>query len=704
MIMIRVIKQYGISILLLIVAIFCLLNIGFNITDSFTVITNSLAIFLAIFYFVNFEKDIIIKIKSFVLNIKWPFHGKSKKILNNLLNFIIEKRWDIISYLFLFLLFLITLGEFSFLEKFINLSWINKYQVILTVLAILSGGLTFWHNRERVEKEIDQEQIAEQGAEDKRKADFASKFPRINKVPVLRNLVRWMYKEGWGYSIPLVLITLIFIAIKIGMPIVYTGSYIDEYNHVFSGIDFFESGNFFEKYEGEVYFKGAYVSILVGLLMFVFGKKIFIAKMLPVIIGIFNFYLLYQIGRKIFKNKLFILGFLIIYTISPFIIFSHFYIRFYVFYELAFLLLFFTFLNLRDNIKKNKVNIFLKNLFAIFVINLIIFFGSEKDIHRYIILFATLFLLTFLFLWEIKLLKSKNILLNKISGIDIKIKIFILLIISLFSWYAFNINALVLGLLSDNNYHGSKTVSTYFKLFFHDYLILTIFFIFSLGLMFFKKINIYLKLLIFLTISLFAAHLISKPEQQLIRGIIYLLPTFYLFSVLTFSMFNKIFNKKVLFVVFFLMIVSILKSYPENFTKGPYIKGEVNYVEYKKVANFLEKECKNKNIIALIHDPYILDFYNIAVDYTSYINKDLLLLDKRYRQDAKGNYKTTYKNIPTITAKQNLLESFNNGCIIITEDSQHYVRYYDKDDINILEKNYKKIQFYSNDYILNIYY
>jgi len=212
--MIRVIKQYGISILLLILAIFCLFNIGQNIQDAFTVVTNSLALLLAVVYFVNFERDIIIKIKSFVLNIKWPFRGKTKKILTNVLNFIVKKRWDIISYLFIFLLFLITLVEFSFLEKFINLSWINKYQVILTVLAILSGGLTFWHNRERVEKESEEEQNKEKLAEQKRKEEFPQKYPKINKIPVFRNLIKWMYKERFVYFFGLLLILIIFTFLK----------------------------------------------------------------------------------------------------------------------------------------------------------------------------------------------------------------------------------------------------------------------------------------------------------------------------------------------------------------------------------------------------------------------------------------------------------------------------------------------------------
>jgi 4-amino-4-deoxy-L-arabinose transferase-like glycosyltransferase len=229
--MIRVIKQYGVSILLLIVAIFCLFNISKSIQDAFTVITNSLALLLAVVYFVNFEKENLVKIKGFVLNIKWPFHGKAKKILTNTLNLIIKKRWDIISYLFLFLLLLITLGQFSYLENFIDLAWINKYQVIITVLTILSGGLTFWHNRDRVEKESEEEQIKEELAEQNRKAEFSKKFPKINKIPILRGFIRWMYKEGFIYLFGLLLILTMFTAIKAPyFNISFTGEHTMKYN------------------------------------------------------------------------------------------------------------------------------------------------------------------------------------------------------------------------------------------------------------------------------------------------------------------------------------------------------------------------------------------------------------------------------------------------------------------------------------------
>ena len=246
--MLRVIKQYGVSILLLIVAIFCIFNISFNLTETFTVVTNSLALFLAIVYFVNFEKEKIDKvihklIKSSLNTSK--FQNKKKGLISLLfikikqhlliiIIFLFKKRWEITSYLFLLLLLIITLGQFDFLKKFIELSWIKKYQTIIIVLAVVSGGLTMWHNRKKVEKEIEEEKDREEKAEQKRKDEFGDKFPKINKIPVLRNLVKWMYKEGWEFSIFIVLLALLFVIIKIGIPIIYTGSYIDEYNHILS--------------------------------------------------------------------------------------------------------------------------------------------------------------------------------------------------------------------------------------------------------------------------------------------------------------------------------------------------------------------------------------------------------------------------------------------------------------------------------------
>ena len=214
-IILNFLKRQGLNLYFLAVGVFCLFNIFTNLDESLTVVTNSLALILVIYYFYQFGKENIRKIKKFILNIKWPFSIKTKKILTNVLNYIYEKRWEITSYLFLLLLLIIVLGNFTYLERFINLSWIKKHQTILTILAIASGGLTFWHNRERVEKKIKKEKDAEDKAEEKRKAEFAEKFPRINKIPVLRSLVKWIYKEGWGYGVTIILLTITGFVIRL---------------------------------------------------------------------------------------------------------------------------------------------------------------------------------------------------------------------------------------------------------------------------------------------------------------------------------------------------------------------------------------------------------------------------------------------------------------------------------------------------------
>jgi hypothetical protein len=355
--MIRVIKQYGVSILLLIVAIFCIFNIGQNIQDAFTVITNSLAIFLAIFYFVNFERNIIIKIKSFVLNIKWPFHGKTKKILTNVLNFIIEKRWDIISYLFIFLLLIITLGQFSFLEKFINLSWINKYQVILTVLAILSGGLTFWHNRGRVEREIENEQIDEQRIEDKKRAEFSSKFPKINKIPIFRNLVKWMYKEGWIYSLSLVVITShglilrLFHAGKQSLWIdeIYSFNAINAILH--KGIPILDSGF--------IYYREIVYSYLVSFFIIMFGQSEIILRLCSILFGTISIILIYFLLKKIYSKQTAIFGSFLFSILHAQIVYSRL-SRFYIFNEFLFIIFLSIFFSIIDTKKVNtKLYLFL---------------------------------------------------------------------------------------------------------------------------------------------------------------------------------------------------------------------------------------------------------------------------------------------------------------------------------------------------------
>ncbi len=121
---------------------------------------------------------------------------------------------NIIKYTFLLLLFLVTISSL----KFSWINWLSKpllnIQIYLVALCIVFGIITFWQNKEVI-GDIEEEKIQEELEEEKRKMEFSKKFPKINKIPIFKSIVKWMYKEGWMYVLGLILIIFIFIMLKV---------------------------------------------------------------------------------------------------------------------------------------------------------------------------------------------------------------------------------------------------------------------------------------------------------------------------------------------------------------------------------------------------------------------------------------------------------------------------------------------------------
>src|SRR3989344_8219364 len=114
-----------------------------------------------------------------------------------------------ISYMFLLSLIVLALNQF--LKRQIILD----FQVEIIVLSIVLGVLTFYLSRNRVENELEEEKLREDALEEVRKNEFAQRFPNINKVWVLRGIVKWMYKEGWWYSWGLVAVVLLGFGLRL---------------------------------------------------------------------------------------------------------------------------------------------------------------------------------------------------------------------------------------------------------------------------------------------------------------------------------------------------------------------------------------------------------------------------------------------------------------------------------------------------------
>jgi len=138
--------------------------------------------------------------------------------------------FELPKYIFLILLLLVTISSLKF--EFIKpvSDFLGSFKLWLTIATIVFGALTFYMNRNVVDK-IEDEKITEEKKEKKRKEEFSEKFPRINKIPIFRNIVKWMYKEGWWYVIILLLILVMFTVVKAPyFDVSFTGEHTMKYN------------------------------------------------------------------------------------------------------------------------------------------------------------------------------------------------------------------------------------------------------------------------------------------------------------------------------------------------------------------------------------------------------------------------------------------------------------------------------------------
>jgi 4-amino-4-deoxy-L-arabinose transferase-like glycosyltransferase len=148
-----------------------------------------------------------------------------------------KKLEPLFKYLFLFFLLLVAISslDFEIVKQFefskIVIEFLKIYSYLLNLLAIGFGFFTFYFNKERIEQETKEEEKKEEFLEEKRRREFPEKFKTINKIPVLRNIFRWVYKEGWGYVLVLLLILTMFTVVKYPyFEVSFTGEHSMKYN------------------------------------------------------------------------------------------------------------------------------------------------------------------------------------------------------------------------------------------------------------------------------------------------------------------------------------------------------------------------------------------------------------------------------------------------------------------------------------------
>lgn len=132
-------------------------------------------------------------------SLRYTFHTYREKI----------KVYTLYSFIFFLILLICMSMQFDFsVDTIWNqvIIWLLHKKTIVIIATIVLGALTFYFHKKR---EIPGKDIAENSrlVTSEKVALFNSTFPTLSKIPIVRNVMKWMYLEGWEYSIGILVIT-----------------------------------------------------------------------------------------------------------------------------------------------------------------------------------------------------------------------------------------------------------------------------------------------------------------------------------------------------------------------------------------------------------------------------------------------------------------------------------------------------------------
>lgn len=280
-------------------------------------------LFLVSFILVVFDSFNILNISS-VLNTNYLFFAGC---LFGTISYLIysenEKRFDnFIKYLFLFNIVVLTSHQFF--------NFLNSYLTKFVFFTISFGFITFYTEKNRIETGLRDEKIKEIKFEERRKNDFSSRFSNINNIPVLGSSIRWIYSLGFLYFFALVGTILFGLLLRIwNLGGLYP--HVDEFYNLVSAKRFALDGYFM------TYDQGSLLSYLLGFMIKLGLTELVYLRIITVIFGVLNIFLIFLLAKKISKSVGIISA--ILFSILPLAIGISRFIRYYEIY-LSFILIF----------------------------------------------------------------------------------------------------------------------------------------------------------------------------------------------------------------------------------------------------------------------------------------------------------------------------------------------------------------------------
>lgn len=205
-------------------------------------------------------------------------------------------RYATISFLGLLSLFILDgIFYFAFLE-------IPQTHLMITAIAFVV--ISFWLNRDKISLEGElEEELEEEREEEKRREEFVRMFSKVNRIPIFRSIAKWIYIEGWWYSVGLILIFLIGFGLRIFLANYMTVA-VDEaqYTHLTS-LGWLKYNCVETTVSGATYSRTPVYNLLNTIPYYFIEKPLLQLRLFNIIIFSTFFFPLYLIIKKIFKNK-----------------------------------------------------------------------------------------------------------------------------------------------------------------------------------------------------------------------------------------------------------------------------------------------------------------------------------------------------------------------------------------------------------------
>ena len=478
-----------------------------------------------------------------------------------------------------------------------------------------------------------------------------------------------------------VLVSSAFVLIRLLMPIKFDGSYIDEYWHITSGISLFGSGEYPVFYnDGKAYTRGLLMSLWVGSWVTLFGKSILVAKLAPISIAIINYFLFLYLTIKLIEKRRFQLLLLLLYTLSPWIIFNHFYIRFYIVNELLLLILLVLGYQLYNAIRDEKWAS--ASLFLSLVILLNIFSQMAiRDQSEYMLLFASCVMFAVLFIYEFNTEpKTSYRLFSVISGnilLSNKIyRILILLAIAAIGLIVLDAGSKIDFLLHGTIVHTSMPGYKYTWLFWEKNGVITAFFVLAVATFWWKSRG-FERIVLPVAGMLFVIHIASSEDLQIVRGVLYFLPVYYFVAVIGVS---KVFTISKLrgpsewlwyVIISSIFLFVTVTNVPKYFYYGPNIPFEIHYIEYERLYDSVSENCRGNLIVeAAPSSPFIARFHDVNVDYVLSAAGNAGKNDQNLIDADTGKISTAWEAVPVITDINDLKLLDKDICLVVRSVSK----------------------------------